>query len=1006
MTVDGIESRALLRWLLDRTSPVDMKIHAGPGGTLPITKDTVIQVLGIPRVGGKLPIFEYSDQVLATRNLREELRLGKADQLSIFTLHDIIVEGRTDDISMRSFFMILLNRLLLPSSSWNISGNEIALARHWRTFGNIDWAQIVYNDLCVAVEKWHERDKEKPTWTVYGCSIFFIVYYLDNFDHKHSPEDNFTTPRVKFYDKALIDELTRVDKRRLRDGSETFGQCKFKSWSNTCYAQFNVANEVPNPVEIPVQRPVADRTCPSAIHLPRMTELMAGRISRLNGPQRKLAQEVWLEFDREVEVYVRTMNNCHDRIVQMQLRTAQRFQAILEDCEDGGPRRRVRPAGGSVGCQDSNVQDLKREAAKASGRIPPAAKARRTEKQHKKTDTIGTASNGKPLEDKDNNNNATQPVTSERDTGNDRNPSDGYSNLSAFATIGEASVSHEPGIEMSRYNIDISDTAADFGASQLQSDSLSPLPTQLPPESQLQGTQMERHLDKMYKAHIQQYPPSAERPSTDPEASNETFTLSKFLESHDMTDVDQAMQKGCSAVTGDPMYDVTPMPDTLSELVYDYTPMQPDDQVYAGDEEDNAYHKQTGISKDAIGRRLIHRPARFLSPFKIPCSRTPKCNDSALNLRAFLISPDCELRNTTVMQFGCLRHNAADIKESFGNATFNDNFIIDAFIMCLQDDDQCMRPTCFGYRVFTPVDVAMIVNQEKASKGKDLFRPEALDAALRRSLPSGDRIKDTKLWDTSWSDHHELMEDIQQGEQRPWNKIMIERLNDSFHRVYPRGTLPVFTHWRALPIAGLPKQAPNDQRLCIQCNPFPGVYNGEEGVLTCSSEQYLCLYNLSLLRDPTDHHSITPSSPQAAEIPVPKSHVWTIPPNSPPLKRPKIEPIDVSSDDSDGEDSFFVHVHQDGGNYRSDGDSYPEYSSDVPEFISVAEESDSTGKDYQWFRQRVCDGISDPEDEPDVDKANCEVDAKPEITEVPQFESGSCTGEAHRDPDDANNYDP
>ncbi|KAL6873991.1 hypothetical protein ACP4OV_014073 [Aristida adscensionis] len=336
MTVDGIESRALLRWLLDRTSPVDMKIHAGPGRTLPITKEIISQVMGIPRVGGKLPIIEYSDQVAATRNLREDLGLAKGDHLSIFTLQGILVDGRTDDISMRSFFMILLNRLLLPSSSWDISGNEIALSRHWRSFRNIDWAQILYNDLCVAVEKWHERDMEKPTWTVYGCSIFFICLLLDNFDHKHAPQDSFMIPRVKFYNKALIDELTRADKKKRRDGSETFGHCPFKSWSSTCYAHFHVADENPHAAEIPVDRPVADRTSATAIHMPRMTELIAGRIARLKGHHRKLAQEVWLEFDREVEVYVSTMNNCHDRIVQMQLRTAQRFQDILDDSEHGG----------------------------------------------------------------------------------------------------------------------------------------------------------------------------------------------------------------------------------------------------------------------------------------------------------------------------------------------------------------------------------------------------------------------------------------------------------------------------------------------------------------------------------------------------------------------------------------------------------------------------------------------------------------------------------------------
>ncbi|KAL6842555.1 hypothetical protein ACP4OV_027399 [Aristida adscensionis] len=824
LTVDGIESRVLLRWLLNRTSPVDMKIHAGPRYTLPITKEIVSQVLGLPRVGGQLPSIEYAEQVDANWRFRAELGLKKGD-LSISILHNIIVEGRTDDLSMRAFFMILLNRLILPSSSWNISGAEIALADHWKTFGDIDWSQVVYNDLSEAVVRWHDRDQSKPTWTVYGCAIFFIVYYLDNFDHKHAPGDSFTTPRVKFYDRQLIDELTRADKKRTRDGSETFGHCLFKSWSNTCYAHFHVADHAPKVAESTDHRPVADRASASVIHMPRMTDVMSGRISRLKGSSRKIAQEIWLDYDREVQGYVRTMNNCHDAIVQMQLRCAERFQQLIDDNTDSDSdvHRRAAPTVGPDSCLERDVHNVQKDAAGAPGRIPPTAKGRRTEVEY---DEI-TVPHRKTTES--NSNDQSKAVASDLAARNDRNPIDGFSNLSSFATVGEVSVSHEPNhVPDHLQQNDVFDTDADFMSTQLGSEYLSPLPSQLPPESQLQGTQMERYIDKPYRAHIQEHPPSSEGRPTEPEASNETFTPSKYLESSDGMDADQAMDKGCASLYADPAYDVTPMSDGTREPIFDYTPMQPDEM-------DKSEMPNCDPGKEPVLRRYIRRPARFLSPFKTGVARIPKCADNALNLRAFLISPDCELSSSTVLEYGNLSHNAKDTANFFGDATFTDNFMIDAFITCLRDDDKRFRQECFGYRVFTHVAVAMTMNQEEVSNGREAFSAEALDYVLRQSLPASEISKGTKLiftpmwhrhhWSayvvnliharidvldsndyganlggTTWADHHESMVECE-GEHRTWNKLMIERLNDSFHRVFSRSPLPVFTNWRVLPVS-------------------------------------------------------------------------------------------------------------------------------------------------------------------------------------------------------------
>ncbi|KAL6648104.1 hypothetical protein ACP70R_012328 [Stipagrostis hirtigluma subsp. patula] len=866
MTVDALESRSLLGWLLDRTSPVDMKIHAGPGRVLPITKDIISQVLGLPRVGGALPKTEFADHVRMKEELRGQLHL-KADQhLSVTYLQDVLTKGKTDDFSIQCFFMILLNRLLLPSSSDYISGPVIALSKHWKSFGSYDWSQVLYNDLSQAVVKWHERDTSKRTTTVYGCAMFFIVYYIDNFDHKKSPADCFTTPRVIFYDKNLIEELTRADMRQSKDGTKSYGNCPFKSWSSTCYAHFA---EMDNPTassQPPPSRPARDCPSSSAIYVPLMSEIMAPRIMKMKGPKRKLAQQIWLDYDREIQPYVRTLNHCHDQIVSQQLRAGERFQRLLEE-DDDEVRRTRRSAKAEVKKSQDKVDGPTKDKA-----IPGAAKAARTPAVPiteivRKSDAIKFSRKKKKA-----------PITTpEEQVPNDEIPSDGFSRLSSLATLGDPSISQEIRADDMRYRHEIEDTAAAHGGSStsnagvdgahttehtdLPGDpplTLSPLPTHLPPDSQLTESQVNVMIDKIVKnqdkGKLQQ-----EGRAHDPETSNETFT-----HSYEAADAEEAMDRACSRVYEDPNFAEANMNDDGC----DYTPGLVEKQAHECEAElaediEQATGRDCQLKMD-IGTRLIRRPAKFLSPFKTGRVRKQPTSEHALNLRAFLLSGDCELTSQYIMQYDSVAHTGRDIAESFGDGTFTDNFMIDAFISCLRDDDRVHRPESFGYRFFTKIDVGNVANCEEISGWHDEFDEYALDQALKRSLPPHDLVKDAKLifiplwhrshWsvyvinlihlridildsadyggvlgDTSWADHHQSLHTIN-GQTRPWNKIMMQRLNDSFHRVCPRGTLPVFSHWRALPIYGLPRQDINDCAFCVMR--FLEFYDGDEGTLT------------------------------------------------------------------------------------------------------------------------------------------------------------------------------
>ena len=91
-----------------------MTIQAGLGKELKIIKDTMHLILRLPNVdSGKLLGI---DEAVAANNLGSELGLSKED-FGVAALQDRLRKGGNDDLSIRSFFLILFNRLLFPTAS-------------------------------------------------------------------------------------------------------------------------------------------------------------------------------------------------------------------------------------------------------------------------------------------------------------------------------------------------------------------------------------------------------------------------------------------------------------------------------------------------------------------------------------------------------------------------------------------------------------------------------------------------------------------------------------------------------------------------------------------------------------------------------------------------------------------------------------------------------------------------------------------------------------------------
>eukprot|EP00267_Zea_mays_P054685 XP_020407941.1 uncharacterized protein LOC109945956 [Zea mays] len=211
MTVDALCSRSHLQWLMDKLDPKDMTIHPGPGKELKITKDIVHLILGVPNHGGGKPLG--IDEAVAASNLRAKLGVAK-DEFNVTFLQDRLRKGEDDDLSIRCFFLILFNRLLFPTASWGITYHEVLLTEEMHRFHEIDWCQLIFNDLCEAAKKWHNRFTTNVSTTIYGCSIVVLLYYLDHLHTAAAPQNKTGTPRIKFFDKNSIKALTKADKRK------------------------------------------------------------------------------------------------------------------------------------------------------------------------------------------------------------------------------------------------------------------------------------------------------------------------------------------------------------------------------------------------------------------------------------------------------------------------------------------------------------------------------------------------------------------------------------------------------------------------------------------------------------------------------------------------------------------------------------------------------------------------------------------------------------------------
>lgn len=152
------------------------------GVTIDVTIERIEQILGLPRgtEEGKsvtLPT-SASNQVIdlflqhgkckkaipsAKKPTLKYMAIGASDLLGLMDVVDT-------KMKVRCFLMIVLNRLLIPSSGFHLNDRQAQIAWDLGSVEKIDWCKLVFEDLKDCI-----KNRRNDTDNCSGCSIVLLV---------------------------------------------------------------------------------------------------------------------------------------------------------------------------------------------------------------------------------------------------------------------------------------------------------------------------------------------------------------------------------------------------------------------------------------------------------------------------------------------------------------------------------------------------------------------------------------------------------------------------------------------------------------------------------------------------------------------------------------------------------------------------------------------------------------------------------------------------------------
>uniref|UniRef100_A0A0D9VXD9 Uncharacterized protein n=1 Tax=Leersia perrieri TaxID=77586 RepID=A0A0D9VXD9_9ORYZ len=213
---------------MDRLDPQTMVLDLGGLGKLPVTSHAVHCVLNLQNGQVDPPLPSEAADLDSVRNI-----VGSYDKGRIKPTHILswIEKGGTDDFTMRCILMIIFAKLLAPDSSNNISKQDVTFANMpLNDYKQMDLCKLVVDYVRISAQSWRTGKKS----TIQGCTIFPVVYFLDNLQW-----DGMITrtaiPCAQFFDSKLVNELENMARMKSNDGTTTYDKLHLRKFENTCY---------------------------------------------------------------------------------------------------------------------------------------------------------------------------------------------------------------------------------------------------------------------------------------------------------------------------------------------------------------------------------------------------------------------------------------------------------------------------------------------------------------------------------------------------------------------------------------------------------------------------------------------------------------------------------------------------------------------------------------------------------------------------------------------------
>lgn len=169
------------------TNPDTMCLSIDGERKIQITPRTVKLVMGTP-LGGHYIVIPPNKVVRSVHDrITQELGIARNGRISAKMLIEVIKNQKDDPTAVRFLVMVLMSKLLLPTTDFYIPKSDVWVAADLDRVAAIDWSKAVFQALSDTIRCW----RQNPTSSITSCIVFLVVSYSVNFIYFTSVSNNF-----------------------------------------------------------------------------------------------------------------------------------------------------------------------------------------------------------------------------------------------------------------------------------------------------------------------------------------------------------------------------------------------------------------------------------------------------------------------------------------------------------------------------------------------------------------------------------------------------------------------------------------------------------------------------------------------------------------------------------------------------------------------------------------------------------------------------------------------